>query len=147
MNLKRGEEVRISYMDCFNPYAIRVKQLRFDCDCMACKPEHREASDARRERIALMVEKLDQYASKITIMAPPNSPAECECALKHLSLAQDTIMLVKEENLLGELPLAYERLARCYIQAGQNIEARRELDRAEQYKKYVSVIVPTPWFT
>ncbi|KAI0438093.1 hypothetical protein F4803DRAFT_555391 [Xylaria telfairii] len=58
MNLKKGDEVRISYTNYLLSHASRREQLGFDCDCKTCKSDHREASDARRGRLSEIIKEV-----------------------------------------------------------------------------------------
>jgi hypothetical protein len=55
-DLKKGEEITLSYITPLEPYTIRREVLLkrgFECDCQLCKTDKADKDYARRQRMCL----------------------------------------------------------------------------------------------
>ncbi|KAK3707309.1 hypothetical protein LTR37_012153 [Vermiconidia calcicola] len=113
-NIKKDEEVLISYISLAQPRKMRSDQLRqgygFDCDCPACGKEFDQLSDDRRKVMCSLNQKLPKVveAAKLEKFDKVVRP-------EHVKLCEDMVGWLKQEpTMIDEMFVKQELLAHLY---------------------------------
>ncbi|KAK0704896.1 hypothetical protein B0H67DRAFT_649295 [Lasiosphaeris hirsuta] len=132
-DIKPGEEIQISYIPLGLPQALRARALRnwgFECTCSLCTapPADREASDARRARLA-----------EIRRTFGAMTAGEVQVTYNEFrALSEEIVRIADRERLTTMMVEIHQELTRMWYQAGDYDEAVRYARRAVESAKAYS---------
>ncbi|TKA77424.1 hypothetical protein B0A55_04811 [Friedmanniomyces simplex] len=126
-DIDEGEEITVTYIDqLYRPADERQHALRrweFECECEACEGPKAMASVRRRRRVEEIHRVFDRVEGKSSswFWQPVRMPRS---ATEKIQLAEELVMLLREEGLVG-MPLAqaYRRCSKYGLEAGQGLKS------------------------
>ncbi|KAI1325151.1 hypothetical protein F5Y16DRAFT_401765 [Xylariaceae sp. FL0255] len=133
-DLAQGEEVCISYTyygeELLKSREDRKKVIEFQCECHSCSAAEYQQSDARRERLSMISQGLQEAYSFEKSTEPAIVPEDEEHGVR---LAQEYLKLLNDEglNTADGLEHGYEHLAYAHTIAGHLEEAAQATQLAE----------------
>lgn len=140
-DIKAGEEILTSYVDCAQPIAERSDTLDdrgVDCYCPSCKMSATAArSENQRDRLYDNNCGLKAYDGKlnrderIPLRLIPRNPTEA------LTMAEESVSILKEEGLVGMvLAAAYRQSSRYCLQLGMVEKAKAYAKKELEVERY-----------
>ncbi|KAI1335624.1 hypothetical protein F5Y15DRAFT_419710 [Xylariaceae sp. FL0016] len=130
-DIKKGEELEISYLDSLLSYGDRMKLIarswRFKCHCVACYGIQRWIHENRRRKIRILLNLVTEMRGGVPEYPdkpePEDNIAKPKNAFEALELAKQSIQLCKETGLVGsELAGQYYACADLCLLTGDKEE-------------------------